>query len=153
MTEPMSDSQQAHQLQVLSDEECLELLAGRHFGRIGFVADGWSVILPVNYVFEEPSIVVRTGPGAKLEETPLAMVAFEVDDADPAGSWGWSVLAQGPAFDITDSIDEYSEILRRLPVEPAAPGEKPHWLKISARRISGRRFGQVPAPRDGYGGS
>lgn len=145
MTEPTSDSPQPDQLQVLSDEECLELLAGRNFGRIGFMADGWTVILPVNYVFEEPSIMVRTGPGTKLDETPLAMVAFEVDEADPAGRWGWSVLAQGPAFDITDSIDEYSETLRHLPVHPAAPGEKPHWLKISARRLTGRRFGEAPA--------
>lgn len=132
-------------LEVLTDQECLDLLAGRHLGRIGFVADGWPVILPVNYVFEEPSIVVRTGPGLKLEGTPLSLVAFEVDDADPAGHWGWSVLAQGPAFDISDAVDEYSAALRRLPVEPDAPGVRRNWLKITARRISGRRFGEVPS--------
>lgn len=140
----MSDDQRPDHLHVLSEKECLTLLAARHFGRLGFVSDGWLVILPVNYVFEDPSIVVRTGPGAKLEDTPLAMVAFEIDEADPAGSWGWSVLAQGPAFDISDSIDEYSGALRHLPVEARAPGDKPNWLKISARRISGRRFGEVP---------
>lgn len=131
-------------LQVLSEQECLGLLAARHLGRLGFVSDGWPVILPVNYVFEEPTIVVRTGPGAKLENTPLTIVAFEVDEADPAGMWGWSVLAQGPAFDISDSIDDYSGTLRHLPVEPRAPGDKPNWLKITASRLSGRRFGAVP---------
>ncbi len=133
-------------LEVLGDEECLALLAGRHFGRIAFVSDGWPLILPVNYVFVEPSIVVRTGPGAKLEDMPLTMVAFEIDDADPDGAWGWSVLAQGPAFDISDSIDEYSDSLRHLPVEPRAPGQRPNWLKIAARKVSGRRFGPVPDP-------
>lgn len=140
----MTDSAGPDHLQVLSDSECLEMLARHRFGRLGFMADGWPVILPVNYVFEEPTIVVRTAPGAKMDETPLSMVAFEVDGADPAGAWGWSVLAQGPAFDISDSIDEYSDALRHLQVEPRAPGEKPNWLKITARRISGRRFGDVP---------
>ncbi|HET7489929.1 MAG TPA: pyridoxamine 5'-phosphate oxidase family protein [Acidimicrobiales bacterium] len=131
-------------LEVLTDEECLALLTTHHLGRIGFVDDGWPVILPVNYVFDEPSIVVRTGPGGKLDDMPLSMVAFEIDEADPAGAWGWSVLAQGPAFDISDSIDEYSDALRRLPVHPHAPGAKLNWLKITARRVSGRRFGTPP---------
>lgn len=133
-------------LEVLGDEECLALLTDHHFGRMAFLADGWPMILPVNYVFVEPSIVVRTGPGAKLEEVPLTMVAFEIDDADPDGAWGWSVLAQGPAFDISDSLDEYSDGLRHLPVQPQAPGHRPSWLKIAARRVSGRRFGPVPGP-------
>jgi nitroimidazol reductase NimA-like FMN-containing flavoprotein (pyridoxamine 5'-phosphate oxidase superfamily) len=137
--EPVQD-----QLRVLGNDECVALLAAHHFGRIGFVDDGWPVILPVNYVFEEPTIVVRTGPGAKLESTPLTMVAFEVDDADAGGQWGWSVLAQGPAFDITDSIDDYSTALRRFPVHPQAPGDKPNWLKVTAVRLSGRSFGDVP---------
>ena len=132
-------------LEVLTDAECVALLAGHHFGRLGFVAGEWLAILPVNYVFDEPTIVVRTGPGAKLDETPLTMVAFEIDGADPDGQWGWSVLAQGPAFDITESIDHYSAALRRLPVQPQAPGDRPNWLKITAARISGRRFGSPPA--------
>lgn len=132
-------------LVVLSEQECLALLRTHSLGRLGFVGEeGWPVILPVNYAFDEPSIVVRTGAGTKLDDIPLTMVAFEVDAADPDGAWGWSVLAQGPAFDITDSVDEYSAALRHLPVDPRAPGDKPHWLKISARRISGRCFGEVP---------
>jgi uncharacterized protein len=145
MNRGMTDEQPRVRLHVLGEQECLDLLAAHHFGRLGFVSDGWPVILPVNYVFEEPTIVVRTAPGAKLEDSPLTMVAFEVDDADPTGTWGWSVLAQGPAFDVTDSVDDYSAALRRLPVEPWAPGARPNWLKISARRVSGRRFGEVPA--------
>ena len=139
----MPDDQRPDHLQILSDSECLRLLAGRHFGRLGFNVDGWPTILPVNYVFEEPTIVVRTGAGAKLDASPLTLVAFEVDEVDPEGTWGWSVLAQGPAFDISDSIDEYSHVLRHLPVAPQAPGERPYWLKITARKISGRRYGDV----------
>lgn len=143
----MVDADPAPALEELSQDECLTFLASRQFGRIAFCSEGWPVILPVNYVFTEPSIVFRTGLGAKLDDTPLTMVAFDVDEHDPDGAWGHSVLAQGPAFDISHSIDEYSELLRHLPVEPAAPGDRPYWLKITARRISGRRFGEVPTPR------
>jgi nitroimidazol reductase NimA-like FMN-containing flavoprotein (pyridoxamine 5'-phosphate oxidase superfamily) len=128
-------------LEILEREECLRLLADHHFGRIAFLGASWPVILPVNYLFDEPSLLIRTGPGDKLDFAPLAGVAFEIDAADPAGAWGWSVLAQGPAFDITESTDAYSERLRSLAVAPWAPGRRDHWLKLSVVSVSGRRFG------------
>ena len=128
-------------MEVLSTEECLDLLRSHSFGRLALIVRGVPLILPVNFVFEEPTIVIRTAPGAKLEHAPLTVVSFEVDETAPDGRWGWSVVVQGPAFDITDAIDDYSAALRRLPVEVWAPGEKAHWLKVSAVSISGRRFG------------
>lgn len=128
-------------MEVLSTDECLALLRSHSFGRLALIVRGVPLILPVNFVFEEPSIVIRTGPGTKLEHAPLTVVAFEVDETSADGSRGWSVAVQGPAFDITEAIDEYSTALRRLSVEVWAPGEKPHWLKISAVSVSGRRFG------------
>jgi nitroimidazol reductase NimA-like FMN-containing flavoprotein (pyridoxamine 5'-phosphate oxidase superfamily) len=128
-------------LEILEREECLRLLGEHRFGRIAFLGASWPVILPVNYLFDEPSLLVRTGPGEKLDFAPMAGVAFEADDADPAGAWGWSVLAQGPAFDITESTDAYSERLRSLAVTPWVPGRRDHWLKISVVSVSGRRFG------------
>ena len=133
-------------LEVLSQQECLALLSKHRFGRLGFVSEGgWLLILPVNYVFSEPNVIIRTAPGAKFREAPLSTVAFEIDDADSLGDWGWSVVVQGPAFDISDADDSYSQALRELDVRPFAPGTKPHWLKVSATRVSGRRFGAVPA--------
>jgi nitroimidazol reductase NimA-like FMN-containing flavoprotein (pyridoxamine 5'-phosphate oxidase superfamily) len=129
--------------EVLSEDECGRLLASHHFGRIAFAHEGWPAVLPVNYVFDEPNVVIRTGTGAKSMSVPQTAVALEIDDADPAGSWGWSVLVQGPGFDVTDDGDTWSERLRALPLQPWAPGEKPRWLKISAVRISGRRFGRA----------
>lgn len=136
-------------LDVLDEPTCIRLLAAHRFGRIAFAHESWPLILPVNYVYDEPSVVVRTGPGAKLESAPMTAVAFEIDDVDPKGRWGWSVVVQGPAFDITDALDQYSEHARTLAVEPWAPGERAHWLKISARHISGRRFGEIPAETSG----
>jgi uncharacterized protein len=128
-------------LRMLSDDECVRLLRRHRFGRLAVGLEGWPAILPVNYLFDGTSVVIRTAPGAKLEQAPLAAVAFEIDDADRYGHWGWSVLVQGPALDITSSADELSEHLRTLPVRPWAPGARDHWLKITAVRVSGRAFG------------
>jgi uncharacterized protein len=128
-------------LRVLSDDECSELLRRHRFGRLAVWLEGWPAILPVNYLFDGTSVVIRTAPGSKLEEAPLAAVAFEIDDADRFGHWGWSVLVQGPAFDITSSAGEMPEHLRELPVRPWAPGARDYWLKVTAVRVSGRAFG------------
>lgn len=128
----------------LSAIEAIRLFASHHFGRLAFAYEGWPVVLPVNYVYDDPTIVIRTDLGAKLSAAPFHAVAFEVDDADPLGEWGWSVLAQGPAFDITDADEAHCRLLRTLAVEPWAPGEHNHWLTISAVNLTGRRFGRVP---------
>jgi nitroimidazol reductase NimA-like FMN-containing flavoprotein (pyridoxamine 5'-phosphate oxidase superfamily) len=129
-------------LRVLTYDECVSLLQRHRFGRLALGIQGWPAILPVNYLYDGTSVIIRTAPGAKLDEAPMTAVAFEIDDADRFGHWGWSVLIQGPAFDITTSADELSEHLRDLPVRPWVPGARDHWLKIAAVRISGRAFGE-----------
>src|SRR5688572_9701840 len=128
-----------NQLETIGEEECAHLLATHHFGRAAFVADGRPIILPVNYLYDDPSIVMRTSPGSKVVHMPQTDVAFQIDDADHNGRWGWSVLAQGIAYDITGAIDEYSARLRELCVMPWAPGSRTHWLAITALELSGRR--------------
>jgi len=134
----------ASTLEVLDDAECTRLLKSRAVGRLVFAHDDWPVVLPVNFVYDEPTIVIRTGEGAKLEDAPMTAVAFEVDDMDPQGAWGWSVLAKGPAFDITTATDPRSRRLRELPLRCWAPGEHDHWLTVTAIQLSGRRFGEPP---------
>jgi hypothetical protein len=128
----------------LSAAESETLLRTHRLGRFVFAHEGWPVVIPVNYVFEDPTVVIRTAVGAKLSSAPFHAVAFEIDAADPCGAWGWSVLAQGPAFDITETTDERSEYLRSLPVSPWPVGVHDHWLTMCALRLSGRRFGPVP---------
>ena len=134
-------------LETVSHEDCVRLLEAGRFGRLAYGGeDGWPVVVPVNYRWAGTAVVVRVATGALLREVPLTAVAFEVDDADPEGEWGWSVLVAGPAFDITDAGDTESERLRDLAVRPWAPGIRDHWLKITPAKITGRRFGR---PRDG----
>lgn len=131
-------------MNVLTEERCVELLQQRRWGRLAAALENWPAVLPMNYVFDGDDIVMKTSPGSKLAEAPMTPVAFEIDDADPDGHWGWSVLVQGPAFDITSAVDETSVRLRNAELKTWAPGRKEHWIRIAAMRISGRSFGDVP---------
>jgi nitroimidazol reductase NimA-like FMN-containing flavoprotein (pyridoxamine 5'-phosphate oxidase superfamily) len=132
------------ELEELSYEECEELLASHHFGRLAVVVDGRPVVFPVNYEFTEGRIVIRTDPGVKLDAATLASVAFEIDEVDTAARSGWSVVVQGFSQDITDAVDPVSESLRAVPGDPWAPGERAHWIRVEPRFVSGRRLSGEP---------
>jgi nitroimidazol reductase NimA-like FMN-containing flavoprotein (pyridoxamine 5'-phosphate oxidase superfamily) len=127
-------------MEALSEEECLELLAGQQVGRVAVVVDGQPEIFPVNFRIDGGTVVFRTDMGSKLHGAVLAKVAFQVDHLDEANRLGWTVMIQGTGFDMTDTIDARSEELRQLPVVPWAPGEKAYWVKIVASVTSGRRL-------------
>jgi len=128
-------------LQELTEEECLSLLAATQVGRLGIVIRGQPMVYPVNYVVHERRIIVRTDAGTKQSGASLARVAFEIDGFDSARRTGWSVMVQGMGHDITDSIDVISEHLKTLTVSSWAPGRKPRLLRIDPSIITGRRFG------------
>jgi nitroimidazol reductase NimA-like FMN-containing flavoprotein (pyridoxamine 5'-phosphate oxidase superfamily) len=134
-----------HELEVLDDATAVALLKTRHLGRLAFAHEHWPVILPVNFAFDDPTVIIRTNDGTKLAESPHSAVAFEVDDADPLGSWGWSVLIQGTAFDITDADDDRSIRLRTIEIVTWPAGVRDHWLAVTAVNLTARAFGDVPA--------
>lgn len=138
----MSTHRSGDDFEVLSEEECLRLLRTREVGRLGIIAGGGQpVVLPVNYSVVDDVVVLRTAPGTKLSASPLAKVAFEVDDIDKGTHSGWSVLVQGVAHDVTDAIDPASERQRALAPQPWAPGAKTHVVHVVPEHITGRRFG------------
>ena len=99
------------------------------------------VIRPVTYVFDRSSqsIVFRSARGSKFTALLLSgQAAFEIDGTEPASETGWSVIVQGP----TEEIENTAEIrrLERLDLHPWARGEKPHWIRIRAEVVSGRRI-------------
>ena len=130
----------ASELEVLSVEECLDLVNGRRVGRLAVVIDGRPAIFPVNYAMDGDTVVVRSGAGTKLQGANPGFVAFEVDEIDEGSATGWDVVIEGRAEDITDSLDTRSEQLRRVAVSPMAPGVKDHWLRIVPSSITGRRL-------------
>jgi nitroimidazol reductase NimA-like FMN-containing flavoprotein (pyridoxamine 5'-phosphate oxidase superfamily) len=124
----------------LSIAECLELLGGHHIGRIAVVLDGHPFVFPVNYALDGDSVVFRTAPGTKLSGAALGHVAFEIDEVDATTRTGWSVIVQGVGNDITSTLDERSERLRALEVQPWVPGEHANWVGILPQSITGRRL-------------
>jgi nitroimidazol reductase NimA-like FMN-containing flavoprotein (pyridoxamine 5'-phosphate oxidase superfamily) len=124
----------------LSRTESIELLQlHAYVGRVGFVVDGRPLILPVNYLADDESIVFCTEPGTKLSAVGVgATVVFEVDDSRPLYHAGWSVLVKGTAREITD--EDELEGLRRGPLHSWATRSTQHWVRISMDEVTGRRI-------------
>ena len=128
-------------LTVLTVDECMQLLTTHlpRIGRVSFIVDRRPVILPVNYVFSQGSVVFRTDPGAKLSAAADSQhIAFEVDEIDTTWREGWSVLVQGRAELVTDPVE--LDRLRQLPLRPWGPGDKASYVQILPAEISGRRI-------------
>jgi nitroimidazol reductase NimA-like FMN-containing flavoprotein (pyridoxamine 5'-phosphate oxidase superfamily) len=121
-------------LVALSRSECLSLLGGQCVGRIAYVdRDDLPVVVPVNYVVVDDTVLFRTHSGAKLDALRRRPVAFQVDAVDPDEHTGWSVLVQGVAHDAAPHE------LRGAHPEPwTAAG--PYWIQIVPRHVSGRRI-------------
>ena len=132
--------QSDNRLDILSEEQCRELLASRDLGRVAFPLGDATEIFPVNYSTDGVIVVFRTAPGTKLAQVMVSRVSFEVDDWDAAAKVGWSVVLKGVAQEVTAGIDPFSTTLRAGNVEPLAPGEHDHWIAIYPAEISGRRF-------------
>jgi nitroimidazol reductase NimA-like FMN-containing flavoprotein (pyridoxamine 5'-phosphate oxidase superfamily) len=127
-------------VEVLSEQQCLDLLASRDLGRIAFSIGDQPEIFPVNYATDRAIVVFRTAAGTKLEHALVSRVAFEVDSWDPDTRLGWSVVLKGIAQEITTGIDPFSAKLRTRRVSPKAPGERERWMAVYPSEISGRRF-------------
>jgi len=128
----------------LTEQECWEYLRMHTLGRIAVIVDGRPEIFPVNYRAAAGAVVFRTAPGAKLANAPTTLSCFEIDGWDDLTGTGWSVMVQGAISEITDAIDQRAAELLELPVQPAAPGERKHWLALYAERVSDRRFTSEP---------
>jgi nitroimidazol reductase NimA-like FMN-containing flavoprotein (pyridoxamine 5'-phosphate oxidase superfamily) len=125
---------------LLREEQCWTYLRGQRLGRLAIVVDGRPQVFPVNYSVGEKSIVFRTAPGAKLTYGPGSVACFEIDGYDEHAREGWSVVAVGHLEEITDVEDARSLALRRLHVDPVAPGARLHWIALHAEQVTGRHF-------------
>lgn len=129
----------------IAADECRELLQRKaKVGRVGFLADGRPMVLPVNYLAEGDSVVFCTSDGTSLSLLGGTGVAFEADGFDSLRHSGWSVLVHGTAQEITDA-QELTR-LRRSPLQTWGRRdveEGDHWIRIPIEEISGRRIPDV----------
>lgn len=130
----------AGELEVLSEQQCLELLQSKDLGRIAFSAGNDTEIFPVSYASDGAVVVFRTAPGTKLDKATTGRVTFEVDDWDHVANVGWSVVLKGAAEEVTSGMDPFASTLRMRPLSPLAPGEREHWIAVYPSEITGRRF-------------
>lgn len=133
-----------HGLELLTEDECWRLLSGAAVGRVGISADGVPLIVPVNYLVVDRTIVFRTAPGRKLAAAEAhQVVAFEVDDVGPYDRSGWSVLLVGRA-DVVSAADVDAARL-----VPHADGPREALVRIAPVSVSGRRLVHGAAALDG----
>lgn len=118
------------ELKLLTDAECLLLLQQQSVGRLAYIArQGTPDIVIVNYVFDGRDVLIRSGPGPKLQAAERGeRVAFEVDLLDHEGRCGRSVVVHGTASRVAGGAD----------VAPWAAGPRRHLIRIRPHRISGR---------------
>ena len=126
-------------LELLTEQQCVDLLVSERVGRVGVTIGGLPVILPVNFAYVDGDVVFRTGEGTKLQAaTRSAVVAFEVDAYDSTEQEGWSVLLIGRASAVTDER-ERAELDRRG-ITPWASGPRPRYVRVRPEMITGRRI-------------
>ncbi|WP_370327305.1 pyridoxamine 5'-phosphate oxidase family protein [Euzebya sp.] len=127
-------------LEPLTVEECMALLDRTYLGRLAYVADGRPRIVPLNFLYDRGTVLVRIGYGTLLDAVQGAHVVFEIDGVDPLSHTGWSVIVTGVAEEVwqPDQLD----VVRDLPLRPWAPGERDHYVRIAPSAITGRRIGR-----------
>jgi uncharacterized protein len=127
-------------LVVLTTAECRRLLAARRLGRLAFVnRDQQPLIVPVNYSLDGKDILIRTGPGPKLQAAVRGdVVAFEVDDIDESTGTGWSVVVTGRTRTTAPSAPGLDRRRHTTEPQPWAPGPRSALIRLSPDRITGR---------------
>jgi nitroimidazol reductase NimA-like FMN-containing flavoprotein (pyridoxamine 5'-phosphate oxidase superfamily) len=129
-------------LELLSEQQCRELLSGGEVGRVGITVGALPAIFPVNYRVVDDAIVFWTAPGSKMSAaTAGAVVAFEVDDYQLADRSGWSVLVVGQAEVVVEPALTAKAIASHL--EPFADGRNA-LVRIMPTFVSGRRLVHGP---------
>jgi len=130
-------------LEVLTDQQCWQLLGRQQLGRLVTNARHTLDIFPVNYVVDGRSIVFRTAEGTKLVELMVNdEVLFEVDDHTDAAAW--SVVVRGYAHRITSAAEVAAA--DALPLRSWVPTLKYNYVRIEPARVSGRAFTLGPEP-------
>jgi nitroimidazol reductase NimA-like FMN-containing flavoprotein (pyridoxamine 5'-phosphate oxidase superfamily) len=124
-------------LEMLSPEQCHELLGRCRVGRVAVTVGALPAIFPVNYAVLDTQIVFLAGEGTKLRAAlERAVVAFLVDQTDGSSTSGWSVMVVGLAEEITDPGEIRAAEL--LDLHPLAAGVRSHFIRIRPGFVSGR---------------
>ncbi|HOF63705.1 MAG TPA: pyridoxamine 5'-phosphate oxidase family protein [Dermatophilaceae bacterium] len=124
-------------IEQMSTDECWEILDRERFGRLAVAVQGEPDIFPINFLVDGGALLMRTAPGTKLTELVInAAVAVEADGR--SGDEAWSVIVKGLARMVDSFSETYEDDEKHL--ETWLPSDKPIYVEITVREISGRRF-------------
>ncbi|HEX5872302.1 MAG TPA: pyridoxamine 5'-phosphate oxidase family protein [Longimicrobium sp.] len=138
-------------IRALGREECEQILARNHVGRLAYAWKNHVDIEPLHYVFDGEWLYGRTSRGTKLIVTGEQWwpVAFEVDEVEGLFRWR-SVVVHGGFHAIPQDGPEWHdaarsrgvELLRAFLPETLTPDDPfPHrkvLFRISLQEVSGR---------------
>jgi len=141
---------------LLERAEMDELLARHNVGRIAYTFRDRVDVEPINYVYRDGWILLRTGPGSKLNTLARhPWVAFEVDEVDGPFDWR-SVVVHSTVYELTPGgteeqarlYDDAVEILRDLIPETFTESDPvPHRnviLRMKVDEVTGRASSTGP---------
>jgi nitroimidazol reductase NimA-like FMN-containing flavoprotein (pyridoxamine 5'-phosphate oxidase superfamily) len=118
----------------MTEEECLEQLATNQVGRVSYCDQAGPVVLPVNYRWEQGSVLFRTSPDSLLAKyMDSEHASFQIDEYDVYNQSGWSVLVRGAASHVGDAELPDDE----LPMA-WAEGARTLRIRIIPHEVSGR---------------
>ena len=125
------------ELHRLTREESLELLAESAVGRLAYLPkDGAPDVVPVNFLWYDGSIWIRTAPGPKMQAAERGeRVAFEVDRIDEVARTGWSVVVTGRL-----RLADPGQLPPGIGPEPWSHGTRRHVLRLDPQHVEGRRL-------------
>ena len=125
---------------VLPASECMRLLAvtakDGGVGRLGIATAQAPVIIPVNFTLRDGQVMVRVGTGFFSQAAADRLVAFEVDQVDPAAGTAWSVLIRGMAT----LIETPTDLELAAAGHPLVPEPGNMVLVLRPDVLTGRRF-------------
>ena len=126
-----------NQLKEMTEAECVERLARNQVGRVAYSDERGPVVLPVNYMWGQNSVLFQTSPDSTLaKHMKSAYVSFEIDGYDERPQSGWSVLVRGDATHVREGGLPHAE---RRPI--AWPeGRRVLHIRITSHEITGRRL-------------
>ncbi|MDT7573345.1 MAG: uncharacterized protein QOE05_3519 [Actinomycetota bacterium] len=127
-------------LHTMSRAESYELLRSESVARFAYIARaGVPDIVPVNYALDGEDLLIRSGPGPKLQAAERRdVVAVEIDAVDTADHTARSVVVVGRAERLRAS--EATALSERLDQTAWAAGPRRHVIRVRPTRVTGRRL-------------
>ena len=119
----------------LSIEQCWDMLREQEFGRLAFHMADEVHIIPVNYLVDQHTLLIRTAEGSKLLGVVMNPdVAFEIDEV--ADDVARSVVLRGTARRLEEDEAHRAD---DLPL-PWVDTMKFNVIEVTPEHVTGREF-------------